>query len=81
MRLLRWALLITGVLLVLWPVIGLTLIAILMHPFGGIPWSYDLIETNAWLAEFWGSVFLLGFVIIGFAAILFVRARRREFSI
>jgi hypothetical protein len=54
----------------------LTLMAVVMQRFGGIPWSLDLIQLN------WGWAALLpcGLVFLGLAAALFLRARSRAIS-
>ncbi len=78
MRFLRWSLLVLGVLCVLWPIIALSLMAIVVHPNGGIPWTIHNVANNARLAVFWSSVFVGGMVMIGGATILFLQGRGRE---
>jgi hypothetical protein len=75
MRFLCLTLLVTGIVMVLLPVAGLTEFAITMHPYGGIPWSWEFVWLNEWLFVLSGSVFLGGLIAIVFAGVISGRER------
>ena len=73
-RLVRWFALIVGLVFILAFTVFFIGVFIFMGPFGGIPWSWNLLLLNFR----WVVLLLAGILLIGFATYMFRRSSRQH---
>jgi hypothetical protein len=74
----RWLLLSFGILLATLCLAVYVEVYRTMEPFGGIPYSWDLLSLNAGKFFVWVAALLAGLAMIALALLSFWRARRKS---